>query len=334
MADEAMIRKAAREFLNDLASAYPELTRESYVLSYAPKPPVSRPKVQPDKAKSVSHGRRVIAVPDSVLDLSRSRLGCGVRINVDPHRKGRSMAAEIVRLCVDDSRARKDLSPSSDFVKVLEVTPNRGKLSAKIGYVPHSARLLWFHRGRSSRTGVAFSSPHFSRALSGRCLGRASINTGKTSSVVEVIVPSSDTSVSYEKTIDFVPAVGKQIRDMRKDAHLTQEKLAEKLNISKYSVSRHEHGKSLTLDLLPEYAKAFGTEPRDLLPSIGHDEPSQPEKNADEPSQYEKEVYDKILTQILAYMEKTGFTFPDIMEILESAGNMIKHISAKGKENK
>jgi transcriptional regulator with XRE-family HTH domain len=55
-------------------------------------------------------------------------------------------------------------------------------------------------------------------------------------------------------------SVGERIRDLRKKANLTQEELAEQLNISSVSMCRIETGnKGASIDLLVEISKYFKT---------------------------------------------------------------------------
>lgn len=61
--------------------------------------------------------------------------------------------------------------------------------------------------------------------------------------------------------------LGKRISRMRKKAGLTQEKLAEKINISTTHIGLVETGKRrLSLKTLQKIASAIGIKARDLLP--------------------------------------------------------------------
>lgn len=61
--------------------------------------------------------------------------------------------------------------------------------------------------------------------------------------------------------------LGKRISRMRKKAGLTQEKLAEKINISTTHIGLVETGKRrLSLKTLQKVASAIGVKARDLLP--------------------------------------------------------------------
>jgi len=60
--------------------------------------------------------------------------------------------------------------------------------------------------------------------------------------------------------------LGKEIRDKRKAAEFSQEKLAEKANLSTVFISRVERGKeSPTVDSLLKIARALGVRVRDLV---------------------------------------------------------------------
>ena len=60
--------------------------------------------------------------------------------------------------------------------------------------------------------------------------------------------------------------LGEKIRKLRKSAHLTQEKLAEKANLSAYYIGQIERGEALpSLVVLQEIAKAFGLKLSQLL---------------------------------------------------------------------
>lgn len=62
-------------------------------------------------------------------------------------------------------------------------------------------------------------------------------------------------------------ALGKKIRRMRRNTGLTQEKLAEKANISVTHVGLVETGKRrISLQTLQKVASAIGVKVRDLLP--------------------------------------------------------------------
>ena len=52
---------------------------------------------------------------------------------------------------------------------------------------------------------------------------------------------------------------GKQIRQIRKDAKLTQEQMAEKLNVSRQAVSNWENNKNLPdLEMIITISRVFG----------------------------------------------------------------------------
>jgi len=60
--------------------------------------------------------------------------------------------------------------------------------------------------------------------------------------------------------------VGMQIKIRRLRSGMTQLALAQKVHVDEATVSRHEHGKNITLDIIPVYAEAFGCKLYDLIP--------------------------------------------------------------------
>jgi transcriptional regulator with XRE-family HTH domain len=63
--------------------------------------------------------------------------------------------------------------------------------------------------------------------------------------------------------------LGEAIRAQRKKRHLSQERLAEKADLSTVFISRAERGKeSPSVDSLVKIAKALGVRPRDLVRAL------------------------------------------------------------------
>ena len=60
--------------------------------------------------------------------------------------------------------------------------------------------------------------------------------------------------------------VGRLIRQYREDKKMTQLALAQKMHVDAATVSRHEHGTSIPLDMLPEYADNLGVKLNKLIP--------------------------------------------------------------------
>ena len=60
-----------------------------------------------------------------------------------------------------------------------------------------------------------------------------------------------------------IGAITKQYRTARK---MSQQALAHKMNVDAATISRHEHGANLSLDVLPEYADSLGVKVQNLLP--------------------------------------------------------------------
>ena len=363
MATEEKIRLSAEEFLDDLASAYPELTRRSRirVRSYAPKLPPDKSKEQSDQSIVVPHGQEV-SLPVFKVPSSGLRQGKTAKKDVVPHdvekrvkvlvprRTHRSMGMEIARITIErplvgDVLRGKDFSSKigsvrhgEDLIKEINILPDRKKVFAKVGIVPGSARILrhgWKSSlGSSDGRRSVYSSPVYGRISSKTIIIRSN---GDKVGIGKGYSPGGDSSLIIEKPREFIPEVGKQIRKMRKEAHLTQEKLAEILDISVSSVSRHERGINLKLELLPKYARGLGTEPRELLPPARPDDHPTPEPDncslqvpedrptlePDDRSSFEKEVYDKIFTRLLKYMKKTGLSPSDILQMLDYAYKMI-----------
>ena len=59
---------------------------------------------------------------------------------------------------------------------------------------------------------------------------------------------------------------GKQIRQIRKDAKLTQEQMAAKLNVSRQAVSNWENNKNLPdLEMIITISRVFGLSPDQLM---------------------------------------------------------------------
>ena len=72
--------------------------------------------------------------------------------------------------------------------------------------------------------------------------------------------------------------IGTFMKELRKEKELTQEQLAETLNVSRRTVSRWETGSNMPdLDLLVEMADLYGVELRELLNGERKSEPMDPE---------------------------------------------------------
>lgn len=66
---------------------------------------------------------------------------------------------------------------------------------------------------------------------------------------------------------DLHAALGRKIRDKRKDSGLTQSELADRISISRTSLTNVELGRQrLLVDQLYKMADVLETSPRDLLP--------------------------------------------------------------------
>lgn len=66
--------------------------------------------------------------------------------------------------------------------------------------------------------------------------------------------------MSYEySTKKFLKDIGDRLANLRKEKHLTQEELAERLNISRASVYRYETGEiDFKVSILDKYSAEFG----------------------------------------------------------------------------
>ena len=60
--------------------------------------------------------------------------------------------------------------------------------------------------------------------------------------------------------------VGAIIKQYRLEKKMTQRALAQKMHVDSATVSRHEHGANLSLDVLPEYADSLGVNVQSLIP--------------------------------------------------------------------
>ena len=60
--------------------------------------------------------------------------------------------------------------------------------------------------------------------------------------------------------------VGALIFQYRQNKQMTQLALAQKMHVDAATISRHEHGVSIPLDMLPEYADNLGVKLNDLIP--------------------------------------------------------------------
>lgn len=60
--------------------------------------------------------------------------------------------------------------------------------------------------------------------------------------------------------------VGALIFQYRQNKQMTQLALAQKMHVDAATISRHEHGVSIPLDMLPEYADNLGVKLKDLIP--------------------------------------------------------------------
>lgn len=68
---------------------------------------------------------------------------------------------------------------------------------------------------------------------------------------------------------DIMASVGKNIKLLRTSKNMTQDELAEKLFVSRQTVSNYETGKSKPdIDMLVKIAEAFGTDPNSLIYGI------------------------------------------------------------------
>jgi len=63
----------------------------------------------------------------------------------------------------------------------------------------------------------------------------------------------------------LIRLVGRRIAEVRRHAGLTQEELAERLDVGSRYVSRAERGENLTLETLARFASVLGVRARDLL---------------------------------------------------------------------
>lgn len=59
--------------------------------------------------------------------------------------------------------------------------------------------------------------------------------------------------------------VGALIHQYRQNKNMTQLALAQKMHVDAATISRHEHGQSIPLDMLPEYADNLGVRLNDLI---------------------------------------------------------------------
>ena len=60
--------------------------------------------------------------------------------------------------------------------------------------------------------------------------------------------------------------VGAIIKGYRLSRKMSQQALAQKMNVDAATISRHEHGANLSLDVLPEYADSLRVKVQNLLP--------------------------------------------------------------------
>lgn len=68
-----------------------------------------------------------------------------------------------------------------------------------------------------------------------------------------------------EDPAKLIRSVGRRIAELRRQARLTQEELAEQLDVGSRYVSRAERGENLTLDTLARFANVLGVRARELL---------------------------------------------------------------------
>jgi len=71
--------------------------------------------------------------------------------------------------------------------------------------------------------------------------------------------------VAREDPDRLIRSVGRRIAELRRDAGLSQEKLAERIGASVQYVSRVELGENLTLTTLAKLGNALGVRAADLL---------------------------------------------------------------------
>ena len=76
---------------------------------------------------------------------------------------------------------------------------------------------------------------------------------------------------AFACTHSISSVVGRQIDYFRHRMKMTQQELAEKLNVDPSTISRHERGENLKLEHLTDYAKVFGINEYDLI-TIDHDD--------------------------------------------------------------
>lgn len=88
--------------------------------------------------------------------------------------------------------------------------------------------------------------------------------------------------------------IGEEIRRRRLHLEMTQEKLAQMIHIDTAQVSRHEHGRQLTLNILPLYAEALGCSVQALLP--GHST-------------------ERVFSTLNDHLERIYDLFPEILEL-------------------
>lgn len=71
----------------------------------------------------------------------------------------------------------------------------------------------------------------------------------------------------------YAELVGSNIRRIRKRRNYTQLQLSLQMCVDKSTISRNEHGDGLTVDVIPEYARALGCSNFEIMDDCGAAKP-------------------------------------------------------------
>ena len=74
-----------------------------------------------------------------------------------------------------------------------------------------------------------------------------------------------DFTPPYQECLTFAEKIGSRIRFLRYSRGMSQKRLAIEMNVDAATISRHERGQNLTIDMLSMYAKVMNVDVNDLL---------------------------------------------------------------------
>ena len=111
-------------------------------------------------------------------------------------------------------------------------------------------------------------------------------------------------------SIIYSQRIGLLIKSYRKKLSMTQEELARVLNIDPTTISRHENGTGLTIEIILEYSKAFDVDIQTLIP------PTKMHSNED------TEI--KLGKILCGFQRRNGLSDEQLIKVLELAEKMIQ----------